>query len=294
MLKELQTLKSTATGLDSIGTKILKISAPVISPTLSKILNLSIRTGKFPSQWKKAKVVSLQKSGDQSNRSNYRPISLLPILSKVLERHVANSLISYLHSFNLISDTQSGFRKCHNCETSLLKLTQDFYDCLNRKEAVGFVSLDFRKAFDLVNHSILLKKLQLYKFYSKSLAWFHSYLHDRSQRVSFKNSLSSSRTIPCRVPQGSILGPLLFITFINDLVFSILESNMTLYADDCSLYTSSSSLETVNANLNRDVKHIKSWSKDNKMVINLDKSYSMPICTCQKLKHLSINRLNIC
>ena len=135
VLSELQTLKITAAGLDNIGPKILKIAAPVIASSLSKVLNASIKSGRSPARWREeAKIICLHKSGDSSNKSNFRPISLLPILSKILERHVANSLNSYLKSFTLISDVQSGIRRNHSC--ALIKLTQDFYDCLNRKEVV--------------------------------------------------------------------------------------------------------------------------------------------------------------
>ena len=293
VLTELTHLKCTAAGLDDIGAKILKISAPVISPILSRIFNASICSSKFPERWKKAKVVCIHKAGDTSKTSNYRPISLLPLLSKVLERHIAISLNSYLQRFALLSDVQSGFRRNYSCETALLKLIQDCYDCLNKKELVGLVSLDFRKAFDLVSHPILLKKLQIYKFSCKSLDWFNSYLSERSQRVSFKNSLSTSKKIVRGVPQGSILGPLFFILFINDLVFSILESNKTLYADDCAIYSSNSSLDIVNSRLNRDVERILKWSSDNEMFIHIEKSYSMLICTRQKMMHLERKHLDI-
>ena len=147
------------------------------------------------SSLEKAEIVCIYKSGDISNTTNYRPISLLPLLSKVLERHMAISLNSYSTKFTLLSDFQSGFRRSHSCQTALLKLTQDCYNSLNKKELVVLASLDFRKAFEFVSSPILLKKLQIYKFSSKSLDWFNSYLSEHSQSVSFKSSRPLLRTL---------------------------------------------------------------------------------------------------
>ena len=283
--KELQALQPKAVRLDGVGQRILKLSAPIIASSVSKIINTSITSGKFPSQWKNAKIFCLHKAGDISNCSNYRPISLLPVVSKIIERYVSNSLSQYLDRFNLISPNQSGFRKKHNCETALLKVSQYWYDCLNNKEIVGLVALDFRKAFDLVNHCILLKKLELYKLTPKTLDWFTSYLTDRTQSVYYKNTLSSPKTFQSGVPQGSILGPLLFLIFINDLVFSISESKKTLYADDCTIYATDCCLDIVNSKLNRDVESIAKWCSNNHMIINIHKSYTMVISTRQKIAH---------
>ena len=159
----------------------------------------------------------LHKSNDKANRANYRPITILNTLSKLAERHVNTHLYNFLNTRNLLYILQSGFRTLHSCETALLQLTSDWLKAMNDGEISGVILLDLRKAFDLVDHNILLRKLELYGCDDSSTKWFTSFLKGRTQYVKFQNSKSNQREVKVGVPQGSILGPTLFVLCANDL-----------------------------------------------------------------------------
>ena len=200
-----------ATGIDNISSKIVKISAPVITKHLTEICNHSIRNSCFPSIWKKARVTPLHKRNSTDDPENYRAISILPLLSKVLEKHVHNSLYDFFLVNNLLSPRQSGFRTKHSCETALTEMTDDWLSAMYNNEYRVVLFLDLCKAFDLVDHDILLRKLKLYQLGEQSLFWFQSYLSDRKQSVKINATYSSEICNTHGVPQGSILGPLLFL-----------------------------------------------------------------------------------
>ena len=235
-LSNLNVKKST--GLDNIGPRILKLTADVITPSILYIVNKSIATGKFPSVWKEAKVKPLFKTGDKEDVNNYRPISILPTLSKLIEKWVERQFSQYLNDFNLLHKSQTGFRPKHSTESALIRMTDSWLKAINEGNMVGCVLVDFRKAFDLVDHKTLLKKLKCYKCNNSCLSWFESYLQNRTQRVSLNDNLSEAADVIHGVPQGSILGPLLFLLFINDLPL-YLQNTFTivdLYADDTTIY----------------------------------------------------------
>ena len=153
---------SKATGTDMIGPRLLKVSAPYIADEVTFICNHSITNSVFPSKWKEAKVTPLHKNGPHEEVNNYRPISILPVLSKVLEKHVHESLSDFLHEYNLLHKTQSGFRTQHSCETALVNMIDSWLNALDNGKMVGVVLVDFKKAFDLVDHQILINKLKVY------------------------------------------------------------------------------------------------------------------------------------
>ena len=214
------------------------------------------------------------------------------MLSKPLEKHVHNHLLNHLERNKLLSPTQSGFRPKHSCQTALTKMCENWLSAINNSEMVGAVFLDFKKAFDTVNHSILINKLELYTGDETSTYFFKSYLTNRQQYVSVNGEQSMGGTIISGVPQGSILGPLLFCIFINDLplIVSAKDSSTNkqsivtndLFADDASLYSSNNNPSIIEASLQNSLNITSQWCKNNRMVIHPDKTKCMMITTRQK------------
>jgi len=281
---------SKSTGLDDLGPRFLKIAANIIYPVIHHIINLTISQSTFPDVWKTAKVTPLFKAGSKSDVNNYRPISILPTLSKIVEKHVHDSLMQYLNHYKLLVKTQSGFRQNHSCETALVHLIDKWLKAINDGFIIGVVMVDFRKAFDLVDHSILLKKLELYKCSHTTINWFKSYLGDRKQRVSLNGFMSSEKNIEYGVPQGSILGPLLFLIFINDLPFSLhnVISSTDMYADDTTICDVQRSVGTLQANLQSSLALLETWCRNNGMVLNTDKTKVLLITTPHKRARLNV------
>ena len=190
-----------ATGLDSIGPRLLKIAPNILTPSITYIINKSIESGVFTGTWKNAKVNPIFKTGDKDNVNNYRPISILPTLSKIIEKWIQIKLMIYLDQHTLLHKNQSGFRKNHSTESALILMTDTWLKAINEGKLVGCAMIDFRKAFDLVVHQLLLKKLRIYKFSDMSLSWFKSYLDNRTQQVVINNSSSNSGEVMCGVPR---------------------------------------------------------------------------------------------
>ena len=215
-----------ASGYDGLSVRVLKKIAPVFANPLRKLLYLSISTNSFPNHWKKAKVTPLHKGGARNDINNYRPISVLPVLSKILERHVSSSLSVFLR------ELQSAFRSGHSTETALIRLTDPILKNMDDDEVTGLVFIDFRKAFDVIDHELLLKKLSIYGATISSVAWFKSYLSVRKQFISLGKTTSKQLTVKQGLPQVSILGPVLFLLFVNDMPLHFQKSTMDIYADE--------------------------------------------------------------
>ena len=269
-------------GLDTIDVTLFKAAAPIISNSLAYICNLSLSSSIFPSEWKIAKVVPIFKSGCKSNVENYRPISVLSIVSKIIERAVHDQLYSHLTVNNLLSSSQSGFRSQYSTATTIIDVQDYILNNMDEGKVTGAIFLDLKKAFDTVDHQLLINKLMNYGISSIELKWFKSYLNGRKQSVKIGSSLSSLMSIDIGIPQGSILGPLLFIIFVNDLPNNVV-CKAVMYADDTSLLVSSSDPLSLQNSLNYNLNLIARWFKENNLTLNLDKTKFMLFGTTHNL-----------
>jgi hypothetical protein len=269
LLKSVDTSK--ACGCDGIGNKILKLCANGITTSFTSIVNLSLLSGSFPDQWKLANVIPIFKKDDRQSKLNYRPISLLDSLSKIDEKIVYIRLYNFLLEIIFLNPLQSGFQPGDSTVNQLICLVHKIYDALERGREVRMVFLDISKAFDKVWHKGLLYKLETIGVRDPLLSWFKSYLTNRKQRVVIDGQFSEWKNIKAGVPQGSVLGPLLFLIYINDITEN-LETACFLYADDTSLYDI---VETPAVKLNNDLIKIRVGSSMVIVTINPDKTESM-------------------
>ena len=240
LLSKLDTSK--ATGPDNIGNTLLKRCAPSIAPVLTRIFNLSLSIGEFPKSWKIANIVPIHKKGSVHDFKMYRPVSLLPCVSKVFEKLVFQEVYLHLRRNGLLSEYQSGFTPGDSTINQLIHINNKILHSLDNFEDVIGCFLDLTRAFDTVWHKGLLYKLEKYGIRdvpngTQLHSWFFSYLHDRGHRVTIDGKVSSIKHINAAVPQGSVLGPLLFLVYINDVTDGI-ESDIYLFADDTSIFNS--------------------------------------------------------
>ena len=218
---------------------MLKQTAVSITPSLTKLFNCSIASGMFPSDWKCARITPIFKSSDSSLPNNYRPISILSIASKLLEKHIHSLVFQHLNDMHPISKFQWGFMPRRSTTSALCSLTHEWLKELDDGNEICSIFFDLRKAFDSVPHTHLIDQLSCLNLCPHILQWIHSYLSDRSQVVAIGGELSSVKKVVSGVPQGSVLGPLLFTIYINDVVNQISpSSSISLYADDIALYRS--------------------------------------------------------
>ena len=263
---------SKSIGPYSVPINILKILKSHISHPLAELVNQSFLNGTFPSKLKVAKVVPVFKKGDPKIRSNYRPISLLPIFSKIFEKVMYKRLYSFVTCNKIIYPLQFGFQESHSIDHALISLTETIRRSLDNKKYGCGVFIDLQKAFDTVSHKILFSKLEHYGIRGNALRWFQSYLANRTQIVSICGKDSYPLGITCGVPQGSVLGPLLFLLFINDLQNVSKHLKFYLFADDTNLYYDSETLDDVIKKVNKGLKHIKRWLDANKLSLNISKT----------------------
>ena len=258
-----------AVGLDDISSLFLKDGTDCIIAPVTHIINLSITTETVPCAFKQAKVVPLFKKGSTLDPGNYRPVSVLSVLSKILERAAHTQLSEYLDKRGLLFENQSGFRSGYSTDSCLIGLTDFIKNELGKGNLVGMVLIDLQKAFDTVDHGILCDKLK--SIGVSSTVWFESYLSNRSQCVDVGGSRSEFLPITCGVPQGSILGPLLFLIYINDMSIS-LSCRLSLYADDSALLFAHRDPGVIAGHLSEELTKCKRWLVDNRLSLHVGKT----------------------
>ena len=243
LCKEINTSKSS--GISDIATKIFKCAFLVLIPQLVYLFNLSFSTGIFPNKWKQATVIPLFKGGDKKLVENYCSISLLPLPGKLIEKIAHNKMSSFLEVNGLLSDRQNGFRKGFSTASAVADLTDDFFSATNEGEITLAVFVDLRKAFDTVCHDILCKKISNYGLRGKVLKWCSNNLADREQQTLVNSVRSEKKHLSYGVPQGSVLGPLFFILYVNDIQSALQGIKVQMYADDTVIFTSGSNLNVL-------------------------------------------------
>ena len=275
----LQLIKSLATKYNDLGDDItnavLKECGEQLKIPVAKLINLSLRLGLTPPELKKAKVIAVHKSGSSTDMTNYRPISILPSLSKLLEKTVKEQLLEYLNENHLLASCQYGFRKKYGVQAALFDVVSQLQLSLDCGRMASALFIDLRKAFDTVNHEILLYKLGKINITGSVLNWIRDYLNGRSQFVCLDGFCSTTLNISCGVPQGSILGPLLFIIYLNDVAELKLNGKLVLFADDAAIFYEAENPEVLTKLMQEDVDTLDFYFLSNKLTWNIDKTALM-------------------
>jgi len=286
---------SKASGPDDIPASMLKDAHKELAVPLCYLVNVSLETGIFPTAEKLAKITPIYKSGERSTLDNYRPISILNIISKVLEKIVCQQISEHLESENLLYQHQYGFRKNKCTQDAVLHIHDHIRQNMDKKNFTGALYIDLRKAFDTVTHSGLLSKLPYYGITGIELTWITDYLFNRKQFVCIDQISSSNRPFNLGVPQGSVLGPLLFVLLINDSHQSLQKCTMLTYADDTVLLFSSTSTLDIEETLTREGELLFRWFQENDLIVNLKPGKTEVVIygTARNLKSQSHMNINI-
>ena len=271
-----------STGPASVPIKLLKLVADIIVVPLCRIINLSFTTGVFPDILKVAKVIVLHKGGSTQDMNNYRPISLLSIFDKIIEKLMHARLYEFLELHNILFLNQFGFRKFHSTSHSLVEITEEIKESIDNGKYGCGIFIDLKKAFDTVNHKILLSKLEHYGIRGSLLKWFESYLTNRTQYVFLNGVSSDTMRMSCGVPQGSVLGPLLFLLYINDLPNISDKLKFFLFADDTNIYYESDNLKSLEKIVNQELKSLSLWLNVNRLALNVSKTNFVIFRSAQK------------
>lgn len=283
VLQTISKLKITRTNIDRIPVKLFKNVKHSICSPLMKIINSSFEYATFPQSLKVAKITPIFKKGNPKLCSNYRPISSLPFLSKIYERLMANRILSFFQKHSLFSEKQFGFLKKKSTKDALYDFSENIYDALNARKNNISVLIDLKSAFDTVNHSILLSKLEMYGIRGHGLKWIESYLQNRKFYVGINDIHSSTQTVNIGIPQGSILGPIFFIIYNNDLPLVSSKLSTTLFADDTNFSISNDNYREMISVLNQELGKVYDWTISNRLTINTSKTELLIFTNLQNL-----------
>ena len=275
-------------GVDQLDPFFIVLAAPIISEPLAYIFNLSISSGALPPDWKSARVIPLHKGGARDILDNYRPISTLPCLSKVLETLVNSQLKYFLSSYSVLSPHQSGFRPHHSTVTAVSLLTNNIVSALDQRKHCAAIFVDLRKAFDTVDHHLLLRRLSDVGLDAGACAWFLDYLSSRRQCIKSSSGNSTFLPVTNGVPQGSVLGPVLFSIYINELVSSLPNCHAHLYADDTILYCSADSPQIATFNLQIAFDSLQTTLSELRLILNSDKTKFMLFTRARNIEFESL------
>lgn len=271
-----------SSGYDNVSVDIMKLAILYVAKPMSKIINNSFFSGVVPDDIKIAKVCPIYKNGDKAEVSNYRPISVLSSFSKIFEKVVCNRLTNYLTKYSILHNGQYGFRSNHDTTLAVIDMVDKITTAIDSSQYSIGIFIDLSKAFDTINHKILLAKLSHYGIRGVALEWFKSYLTNRYQYVEFNGATSSLLKITCGVPQGSILGPVLFLLYINDIVNATDVLQLILFADDTNIFLSDTNLDRLILTANYELAFIVKWFDSNKLSLNLTKTNFIIFCSARK------------
>lgn len=261
-----------SSGIDNISTKILKSAISSISEHLAHLINLSVTSGKFPCSLKAAMVIPIYKKNDPEDISNYRPISILSVFSKVTEKIVYNRIYEFLSKFKILSECQHGFRTGKSTQSAAVSLTEFIYSNLDAGKKVAGLFFDLSRAFDSINFKFINSKLYNLGFRGIFLDWIDDYLSNRKILVRIGNCFSGEKNLNFGIPQGSVLGPLLFLLFINDMPQHIDAKHIVLFADDTSIAVTANTYEELVLSINRIMKCFNNWCTQNGLISNMSKT----------------------
>ena len=281
LCKGLNLTKSSA--IDGMSTMVIKDVFLAIPEQIAYLFNTSIDRRVVPNKWKIGTIVPLPKGGDKNNVTNLRPVSLLPLPGKLLEKVMHKRISKYLEVNNILSSFQGGYRKNHSMVQTIADFTDDILRERNVARFTLAIYIDLKKAFDTVDHTILVNKLERYGISDKTVKWMKDYLSNRKQRTLANWIMSSIENVTCGVPQGSILGPLMFLIYVNDVERSCSHSRVRLYADDTVLYASGTNIKTGVEHLQKDLNSYAEWCMKNKLTINVSKTKCMLFSSQKKL-----------
>ena len=264
-----------SSSIETLSSRVLKDAFTCLPTVITKLFNLSLSTCKFPLKWKQTTIIPFHKGGPKDDVNNYRPISLLPLPGKLLEKIIHTRLMKFLEVNSILNPNQHGFRPGHSTIDVVANFTDDIYNAMNEGKCTLAVYIDFKKAFDTVNHNILIQKLYYLGIRNRTLDWITNYLTNRDQCTLANDNTSSHRLVTCGVPQGSILGPLLFLCYINDLPFVLRDSLSKFYADDTVVYAHAESLDIALRSLLPDIEQLEHWCTLNRLTVNTTKTKVM-------------------